>query len=310
MGRKFPARTVEGRASEQFEYFAPSSGGAAGVTSGQSVAQTSLSERAQAALADAKKRLAALKPMEAPKDPENIEALRAVTLSTYKRLVRELSSGNGMRPTRVDKHFFVLIGPKAGNPNELHDNSLLKQIATDFTLTKDTKINTREDSANMANFRIVKENLFDIHRSWLAFKTEVKNDFSELSGKLSRELAMIENEVTDVESALDEVGHDAQDREGDVIKSNETPPQELTVNGLLMWIREFVSDEAPELIEEGGAIGIRAITPTLRQLTQLADTLAKVPPIKDANVLESLQSLHTHLLEALRHATQITGEPL
>ena len=309
MNPRFAAKTGAGRTGGQYEYSAgPSLGGITGGTSGQSVAQTSLSERAQAALADAKKRLAALKPMEAPRDPENIEALRAVTLGTYKRLVRELSFGGGLRPTRVDKHFFVLIGPKENDVNVLHDNSLLQQIVNDFTLTNDTKINTREDSANMANFRIVKENLFDIYRSWIAFKTEVRKDFSELSGKLSRELAMIDNEVTDVESAMDEIGYDVQDREGDVIESNETPPQELTVNGLLMWIREFVSDEAPELIEEGGAIGIKATIPTLKQLTELANKLATEPPVKEDNLIASLTSLHTHLNEALKHAKQITGQ--
>jgi hypothetical protein len=302
------AKKVEGRAKPEFQFSpTPLSGGSSGTISGQSVAQISLAERAQAALADAEKRLAALKPMQAPSDPENLDALRAVTLAIYKRLVSELADGGELIATRIDKYFFVLIADPKPDPFNLN-GGLLKDIQDNFKIgTVGSVVNTLEDSANLTNFRIVKENLFDIYRSWLAFKDEVKNDFSELSGKLSRELTMIENELTDVETAMDLVGHDETDREGDIIKSDETPAQELTANGLFSWIREFTAEEGPELIEQGGMIGIKASLTTLEQLQNLVNKLETRPPVDDISVKASLTSVRKHFDEAVRLAKQITG---
>jgi hypothetical protein len=299
-------KKVEGRASPEYEYSSTPLSKTTGSTSGQSVAQTSLSERAQAALADAEKRLAALKPMQTPSDPENLDALRAVTLTTYKRLVSELAQGAGPRPTRADRHFAVLIGVQTGTDYELKPGSLLKQIEDSFKLAG-AGVNTPEDSANVANFRIVKENLFAVFRSWNGFKGELEKDFSQLSGQFSRKLALIENEVTDVETAMDEAGFDATDRESREVKLTASADSEkITVDGLLSWLREFASEEGPELVEGGGGIGIAATLPTLDQLQKWVEALAGSPPVTDENVKASLDSLKKQVTEAKALAENIT----
>ena len=307
LGQRVQAKKVEGRATPEFEITPRPLSGTSGPTSGQSVAQTSLSERANAALADAEKRLDALKPMKTPSDPENLDALRAVTLTTYKRLVGELGFGGGLRGTRVERHFDLLIGVQPANgPIDLQPKSLLKKIEDAFSLKIGAEVKTTEDSANLANFRIVKENLFDIYRGWTGFKKEVENDFSELTAKLSRKLAVLDDEVTDVETAMDEAGYDANDRESDIIDSDLTSPK-VTVDGLFLWVREFASEEGPELIEGGGAFGIEAAITTLSQLQTLVNALVTKPPIEDNNVKTSLVSLNNHLVQATALAKKITS---
>ena len=267
---------------------------------GLSVSQTSLSERAQAAFADAEKRLGALKPMQTPDEPENLDALRAVTLSAYKRLVNELAQGDGPRAGRVDDYFFVLIGKQdeVSTDFKLQVNSLFRRIEVDFEL-EGADVNTPEDSANLANFRIVKENLFDVYRSWRSFKKDSGSDFVQLSTQFSRRLASIENDVTDVEAAMDEVGFEAADRESEPL-----PNRTETIDGLLSWIKEFAAQEAPELIENGGRIGIEATKPTLAQLITLVEDLAKSSLFKNTDVQPSLDSLKERLSNTLVLATR------
>lgn len=297
------AKKVEGRAVPEYEYSSTPLSKTTGSSSGQSVAQTSLSERAQAALTDAEKRLDALKPMQTPNDPENLGALRSVTLTTYKRLVNELAQGGGPRTTRADSHFKALIGTQGDTPYELKPGSLLKRIEEDFKL--ESAVNTPEDSANLANFRIVKENLFAVYGSWVGFKKELGKDFSQLSAQFSQKLALIESDVTDVEAAMDEAGFDSTDRENEPVPEQEESEM-ITVNGLLSWIREFASEEGPELTEGGGGIGIGTTIPTLEQLELLIGKLATSPPIKNDDIQASLDSLEKHLKETKVLAEKIS----
>jgi hypothetical protein len=289
------ARKVEGRGVPEFEFSPVSSAAATSSAGGQSVAQTSLYERAQAAFKDAEKRLAALKPMQTPSDPENLDALRAVTLTTYKRLVTELGLAGGPREKRADRQFNVLIGAQAGPDFKLGDSSLLKQIEVKFKL-ENAGVNSAEDSANIANFRIVRDNLFDVFRSWNGFNKDREGDFSEQAGKFSRVLALIQDDVTDVETALDEVSFDVTDRDSELVKAND----ELTINGLLTWIREFAAEEAPEMIDGGGAIGIAATFPTLEELEASIGVLKSLNEahVKEQNVQAGLDALKRHLTEA------------
>jgi hypothetical protein len=298
-------RKVEGRAVPEFEFTPRPLGGATGANSGQSVAQTSLSERALAALADAEKRLDALKPMQTPTDPENLEALRAVTLTTYKRLVNELGAGGGPRNKRAGTLFDVLIGRQSGGTLELKNDSLLKQIEDNFNLR--SRVNTAEDSANLANFRIVKENLFDVFRSWSVFKGELEGDFSEQSARLSRTFVLLQDDVTDLEAVLDNFGYDSTDRESELL-AGVPESDKITVDGLLSWIREFASEEGPEMLEGGGGIGIIATIPTLQELTSLAGELEKMltPRFPESKAVEaSLTSMKNRLSGATRLAIEI-----
>ena len=299
------AKKVPGTGKTEYEYSPrPLSGTTTARSGGLSVSQTSLSERAHAAFADAEKRLRALKPMRTPHEPEDLDALRAVTLGAYKRLVNEMARGDGPRVGRVDDYFFVLIGKQDDTSTDftLHKNSLLGRIESDFELDPND-VNTPEDSANLANFRITKENLFDVFRSWRSFKKNLGSDFVQLSAQFSRRLASIESDVTEVETAMDEFGFEAADRESEPV-----PGRTETIDGLLSWIKEFATHEAPELIENGGRIGIEATKPTLIQLDTLVGELVKSSLFKDTDVKPSLDSLKERLSTTLLLAKQIAPD--
>ena len=291
---------VAGRAGSQSEFSTFSFGATS--TAGQSVAQMSLYERALAALSDAERRLGALRPMQTPDDPENLDALRAITLATYKRLVTEFGRSGGPRVDRVGRYFDVLIGnPEFDphDPNRLDPAGLLGKIEAQFKIN--SGVNTAEDNVNRGHFRIVKDNLFDVHHSWDAFTEDRKEDFGEQSAKFSRLLTMIQDDVADVESAMDDVNFDETDRDSQPIEEI-TPPRDdtITIQGLLSWISEFSAEEGPEMVDHGGALGIAATHPTLGMLYKLVDTLMRLNDVhvKAANVNASLTILLNHLNKA------------
>ena len=285
--------------------FLPSSLGATS-TGVQSVAQMRLFERALAALSDAERRLSALRPMQTPSDPENLDALRAITLATYRRLVKEFGREGGPRVERADQYFSELIGVAPFDPSDLE--GLLRKIHDQFKI--DSGVNTAEDNANVANFRIVMDNFFDVERSWTNFKKESGDDYGAQSAKFSRLLKMIEDDVADVERALDEVNFDESDRDNQPIE--ETVPvrdETITIQGLLSWISEFAAEEGPEMVDQGGALGIAATHSTLGMLVKLVDTLMGLNEIhvKAAKVHASLDVLLTHLEQAELRANTVKG---
>jgi hypothetical protein len=289
-----PLTTAPGRTGPQPELSAPSSSVTA--IGGQSVAQMSLFERAHAALADAERRLDALKPMQTPIDPENLDALRAITLATYRRLVNELGRSGGPRADRAKGHFAVLIGDPpvlTGDPPTLDTKTLLGKIHAQFKL--DSGINSQEDSSNVANFNVVRDNLIDVHRSFGTFMTTRSADPSEKAARFSRLLVMIQDDVTDVETAMDESNFDETDRD-----SKELPDLTITIQGLLLWISEFATEEGPEMVDEGGMLGIAATFPTVKSLHSLVGILHGLTefPVTDALVKESLKTLLDHLKDA------------
>ena len=293
------AKKVAGTGVTQYEYLLKPLSGTTPTPGGLSVSQTSLSERAHAAFADAEKRLGALKPMQTPKDPEDLDARKAVVLSTYKRLVHELGRSDGPRATRVDKYFHVLIGEQPDKDYKLIAGSHLRLMEVDFGL-EDPGVNTPEDSANVANFRIVKENLFDVFRSWSSFKTDAGTDYVQLAAQFSRKLASIESDVKDVETAMDEFGLEASDREVEPV-----PNSTETIDGVLSWIKEFATQEAPELVESGGRIGVKATMETLKELGALVLDLEESTLFKNTDVQPSLSSLKERLNDALGIADRI-----
>lgn len=305
------AKKVEGRAAPEFTY-SPKPTGITKSIEGQSVAQTSLFERAHASLTDAEKRLTELRPMETPKDPQNLDALRAVTASTYKRLVNELGEGGGPRNKRALRLFDALIGKQEPDAEiKLGDDSLLKQIQDEFTLTGTAS--SPEDSANLANFRILKENLFDIFRGWGNFKGEIEGDFGSRAAKLARTFDLIQDDVADLEAVLDAVGYDASDRESDQLLPDVIESEKITVDGLLTWTREFAAEEGPEMLKDGGVTGVKATLPTFDELTALSaamETKLKEKFIDSKSVKDSLKSLNERLGEAQILAYNIAGKEL
>ena len=287
--------TVADRTGSQSEFSAFSLGATS--TAGQSVAQMSLFERAFAALSDAERRLGALKPMQTPDDPENLDALRAITLATYRRLVREFGRSGGPRDQRVERYLDVLL---RGNPSaDPAEPSLLEKIEEQFKIN--SGVNTAEDNANVANFRIVNDNLFEVQRSWEAFIKDRVDDYGAHSAKFSRLLIMIQDDVADVESVMDEVNFDEEDRDTQPIEETQPVKDEtITIQGLLSWISEFAAEEGPEMVDRGGALGIAATHTQLVMLEELVDTLMDLEEVhvKDKKVQESLDILRYHLEKA------------
>lgn len=290
------SKQVEGRTV--FELSTRPFTGAATAFGGISVAQGSLYKLAQLSVTEAEELLSGLKPEQLnPSDPDEVEALKAVTIIEYQRLISEFGRGGGPREERIKLLFKALTGYEEPDA-KLTDESLLGQIQT---MVNKARVITPEDSATLINFGIVKGRLFDNFRAWKAFRDSRGNDFSELAGKYSQNLKLIAQGVTEVEDALDEAGLDVTDREVLEIDG------ELTLDGLLSWIREFATEEAPQLMDAGGAIGVASTHPTLVALGELVDGLAETDSaLPDSeNISAALSSLTASLTEAEKIAYDV-----
>ncbi len=98
---------------------------------------------------------------------------------------------------------------------------------------------------------------------------------------------------------------DAPSRESFLIGDGD---DEMTLDDLLSWIREFASEEAPLVIEEGGKIGVAALIPTLQEFSNLVkvnDWIAQDQRLDEDNVKFALFSLRDILAKALELAKRI-----
>lgn len=293
LSRTFPIKQVDGRDVVEFSA-RPSLTATGQAGGGLTTAQASLYERARVAYEDAKQRLQVLRPQQGPfADPENVEAVRAVILTEYGKLVEELGRDDGPRVQRADKLFDAL-------------QNLFVQLVTVFGLNPEG-INNETESQNFISYQIVQDNFDVLSQSWERLKGSQSADFGAQSNKLLRQFSLVEDALNDAEAVLDEVGFDATTRENFTIGIDD-----LTLDGLFSWIRDFVTEEAPAVVEDGGKIGVAVLIPTLMELRDLLqkvnEIITKDPRLEDENVKSILKILRGHLVETLKLAKAIVPD--
>jgi len=290
LNRLFPRKEKKGQI--EYDYAPLALGGVGELGRGLSATQASLFARATAVLADTKVTLETLKPQKAAADAENVEAIRLLVLREAGELVDELGRVGGSRVERVDTLFDILNG----------DTNLLKRLAEDYGLTR-SDVQTVEENDNFISYEVIRTAWQRISDSWTDFKALQEGDFGLQSGKLLRELKLVAASVDDVESALDAINVDVTDREESLIGTND-----LSLDGLLSWIRHVALDEGPQAVNEGGKVGVRALIPTFTTLTEIFDLEWDFEFLNDEGVADALTVLEGHLEAARDRAEEIAGD--
>jgi hypothetical protein len=290
LNRLFPRKEKEGQI--EYDYAPLALGGVGELGRGLSATQASLFARATAVLADTKVTLETLKPQKAAADAENVQAIRLLVLREAGELVDELGRAGGSRVERVDTLFDILNG----------DTDLLGRLAEEYGLTR-SEIQTVEENDNFISYEVIRTAWQRISESWTDFKALQEGDFGVQSGKLMRELKLVAASVDDVESALDAINVDVTDREESLIGDND-----LSLDGLLGWVRHVALDEGPQAVNEGGKVGVRALIPTLTTLTGIFELDWGFEFLNDEGVADALTVLTGHLEAARDRAEEIAGD--
>ncbi|HYO63114.1 MAG TPA: hypothetical protein VER08_05595 [Pyrinomonadaceae bacterium] len=281
----FEYKEVEGRPTYQWKPRAYPSTGATDIGGGISGAQYSLVSFATALYERSLPLIDSLQSLTPDTDEQELEAARAILRTTWTELVSELSREGGPRGPRANELSRSIFDPATGRGHLVRFGRLLGTIQSDSEDRRAARLNsatgrplftrrfvvTTEEEGTLTNFIALTDYFFAVDQSWDNYRTNFfQTDLGTGLLTLERQLAVVEESVNQVYSAMDSVNIDQAERLA--IHINFTGPfKDVTIEDFLSWVVSFASSEAPQLIRDGGKWGVEAILPTARTLATLTD---------------------------------------
>lgn len=229
-------------------------------------AQASIFSRAKAALDQSVPLIEGLFALRPDDDTEDTEANRAVVISKFTELVNELGVVGGPRLQRVDDYFLSLLGANSGDNPEAVEG-LFGQMREEFGFERDL-INTVDEEQNLTNYLIVVDHVVALRRSWNNLRHFFDHKGSDVFlgtqlVQLSRALGVVAESVEELYFVMDSVFLGAAERQTVRLDSG------LTIDELFSWVERFSTEEALQLIRDGGKDGVISFRPTIRKLLSL-----------------------------------------
>lgn len=291
-------------------------------------AQASLYKRAQEALAQSLPLLDGLYPLDPDADVEDIAAVKAVLRKQLDELVAELGAPGGPGITRVESYFKLLLagaGSTYENKGQLLDpepddlkgtlGRLRDMLGLSFA---DNLVNSVEDEQDLTNYRILADYVTALAQSWLSnrqfFGLDSKRPFlgTQLV-PLSRQLSVIAESVDELRFALDSVFIGAAERQTLKLKFG-IGDEPMYAEDFLGWIQDFVTNEAPGYVQDGGKFGIgNSLVPFASKLQSMTDAMKSSPGLppgfSSVRVQRSIKSLSDELNGLVTLATPLTRDP-
>lgn len=238
--------------------------------------QASLYRRAVIARTETLRILDALTPLRVDADHEDMEAFRGLIRGAIDNAVDELGNPGGPRIPIVDSYLRSLTGlPLPTNPETPVNyptpdtiTGLLGQLRDQFGLT-DANVNTIDEEEIRTAFWTLTDLTTDFHKAWRSNRSQ----FNQQKGgggflgteviRISRLMDAAADQVLEVEAVLDSALVPLSERQ--TITLNES--ENLTLDGLLSWIRTFLVEEGRHIAQDGGRSGIVAsLTPTINDI--------------------------------------------
>jgi hypothetical protein len=271
-----------------------------GVTGGQA----SLYTRAKTSHVEITRILDALKPLRPDADPEDCEAYRVLVRDSVRQVVSELGVPGGPRVELVDSAFSVLTGQQFGPaqgfssgaipqtkrslvpvnvnrfgrvpvalapPGETADDipGQLGALRERFGLTDDN-VNTVDEEKIRTAFVTLVDLVVDLQRSWsqqrLAFSSDIGRGFlgTELV-LINRLMAASAEQVDELEAVLESALVSSAERQTIELDTR----TRLTLDGLLGWVRSFLTEDGPRIARDTGRDGLTtSFTPTVLAILQ------------------------------------------
>jgi hypothetical protein len=300
----FELRTVEGHIESRYVprgYAVQADLG--GVTGGQA----SLYTRAKTSHVEMTRILDALKPLRPDADPEDCEAYRVLVRDSVRQIVSELGMAGGPRIELVDSAFSILTGQQFGPaqgtssgafiptnvallasgsvapnrfghlpvdlapPGRTADDipGQLGALRERFGLTDDN-VNTVEEEQIRTEFVTLVDLVVDLQDSWsqqrLAFGSDIGRGFlgTELV-LINRLMAAAAEQVDELEAVLESALVSSAERQTIELDRR----TRLTLDGLLRWMRSFLTEDGPRIARDTGRDGLTtSFTPTVLAILQ------------------------------------------
>jgi hypothetical protein len=243
--------------------------------------QASLYRRATISRTETLRILDALVPLRTDADVEDMDSYRLLVRNGVERLVDEIGAAGGPRVQMVDLYFAGLTGTAkpVGGINADNVSGQLGALRDRFGLT-DANVNTVEEEGVRTAYWTLVDLIADLQASW--YSQRVK--FSGAAGQgflgteliiLSRLMEAAADQVEELEDVLDSVLITESERRTLLLDTDTG----LTLDGLLTWLHDFLSNEGRTLAQDAGRDGIvSALAPMSIELVKtfrltLADRL-------------------------------------
>jgi hypothetical protein len=240
--------------------------------------QASLYRRALISRTEILRILDGLTPLRSDGDVQDMEAYRALVRSAAERLVDEIGTAGGPRVDVIDNYFRTLTGTVEPQDDATADTvaGQLGAMRDRFGLI-DANVNTVEEEGIRTSFWTLVDMVIDLQNAWDSQRGAFTGD----SGKgfigtelilLSRLMEATADQVDELESVFDSVLIGKSERRTLVLDSSTN----LTLDGLLLWMRSFLGEEGRRIVEETGRDGIvSTFTPTVIKLSAVFEKLQK-----------------------------------
>lgn len=261
-------------------------------------------------------------------DEENFAAAKSIFITAWDEFVGELAREGGVRPPRANALAQSIFNASDGGDATGHlvrlgallgvidavevSGDFVAQVSSSgrFEFTRGSVV-TSEEEGHLTSFIALTDYYFAVANSWQFYFDTFFREKKDLGGRLldiERQLAVIEDGVNEVFVAMDSVNVDQAERLILIVTFDEE--NSMSVEDFLSWIASFASQEAPQLIREGGKWGIQAVVPMARVLHILAEQLiSKCETIKTMRGKESESGLpsqfgHSRVLNPLYELTR------
>ncbi|MFC4604407.1 hypothetical protein [Rhodococcus kronopolitis] len=241
--------------------------------------QASLYRRAAIARTETLRILDALTPLRVDADHEDMEAFRGLVRGALENTVDELGNPGGPRIPIVDSYLRSLTGlptdPKTpvAYPTPDAITGLLGQLRDHFGLI-DANVNTIEEEEIRTAFWTLADLTTDLHKAWRTNQSHfAQSDSSGFLGtdliRISRLMDAAADQTAEVEAVLDSALVPLSERQTITLNEDDN----LTLDGLLSWIRTFLVEEGRHIAQDGGRNGIVAgLTPTINDIVTSLET--------------------------------------
>lgn len=218
--------------------------------------QASLYRRATLARTEALRILDGLTALRPDADLQDMEAYRLLVRNAVDRLVSEIGLAGGPRVEMVDMYFAGLTGSKDPVPGATADSvsGQLGGLRDRFGLVDDW-VNTVDDEGIRTAYWTLFDLIADLQGSWSRQKSNFIGVGQGFLGTelilLSRIMEAAAEQVEDLEDVLDSVLIGAAERRTLMLDK-----RGLTLDGLLTWLHDFLSNEGRQLAQDGGRDGV------------------------------------------------------
>jgi hypothetical protein len=240
--------------------------------------QASLYRRALISRTEMLRILDGLTPLRTDADVQDMEAYRTLVRGAAERLVDEVGTAGGPRVDVIDNYFRSLTGTAEPQDGVIPDTvaGQLGALRERFGLI-DANVNTVEEEGIRTSFWTLVDMVVDLQKAWDAQRKAFTGGAG--AGFIGTELILLSrlmeataDQVDEMEAVFDSVLIGKSERRTLVLDASTN----LTLDGLLLWMRSFLGEEGRRIVEETGRDGIvSTFTPTVIKLSAVFEKLQK-----------------------------------